>query len=291
MTLRIEKLSEHVGAELKGLNIRHAMSRSDVESLGEALIEHGMLLFRRQTLTPQQLVDFGLNFGELKPHVQTKFHVPGYPMLVYNINVGRDGTFDDGAARRGVETRVNWHSDQSYDALPSRATIVTAVELPFRGGSTCFKNTYLAYESMPRSLRSRIEGKSGVFGYVAGPKHPAFTAQAHLTKQAANAAMVTHPIARTVPMTNRKAIYVNGICCSGVADMPQDEGDALLDDVYDWLDRPEYIYEHEWQLGDTIIWDNRGGIFHTGKLDYPLWQRRIMYRTTVVAKAREYLNH
>ena len=293
MGLTIEKLSDHVGAEFKGIDVRRSLSVLDKERLNETLLERGMLLVRGQTLNPQQLIDFAGHFGTLKPHVQKKFHVPGYPMLVYNINVDRDGNFDDGAARRGVheQTRVNWHSDQSYDSLPSRATAVTAVELPTAGGSTWFKNTYLAYESMPESIKSRIEGKHGVFGYVAGRKHPAISAHAHLTQAAAAADFVTHPIARTVPMTGRKAIYVNGICCSGVAGLPEAEGDALLDEVYDWLDRPEYMYEHVWRLGDTIVWDNRGGTFHSGKLDYPLWQRRVMYRTTVVAQSSEYLDH
>ena len=92
-------------------------------------------------------------------------------------------------------------------------------------------------------------------------------------------------------MTGRKAIYVNAICCSGVDGMTDEDGAALLDEVYEWLDRPEFIYEHRWRLGDTVIWDNRGGIMHTGKLDYPRWQRRIMYRTTVRADASEYLSH
>ena len=292
MAVNIEKLSEHVGAELTELNIRRSIGAEDMATINAALVEHGMLLVRDQVLNPQQLIDFSTHFGTLKPHVQKKFHVPGYPVLVYNINVDRDGHFDDGAARRGVneQTRVNWHSDQSYDVLPSRATVVTAVELPASGGSTWFKNTYKAYETMPDTLKVRIEGKRGVFGYVAGRKHPSFSAHAHLTQEAAEAAFVTHPIARTVPMTGRKAIYANGICCSGVADMSETEGDALLDEVYDWLDRPEFTYEHRWRLGDTIIWDNRGGTFHSGKLDYPRWQRRIMYRTTVVAEADEYLD-
>ncbi|MFT5390953.1 MAG: taurine dioxygenase [Gammaproteobacteria bacterium] len=288
MTIHFEKLSEHVGAEVQGIDIRRAISDVDRQALSSALLEHGMLLIRNQMLGPQQLVDFGHQWGELKPHVQKKFHVPGYPVLVYNINVDREGMFDDGAARRGVHetTKENWHSDQSYDAVPSRATIVTAVELPQEGGSTVFKNTYLAYETMPAELKSRIDGKRGVFGYVAGRKHPS---RGHLNATAAAADTVTHPIARTVPMTQRKCVYVNAICCSGVADMAPDDGAALLDDVYRWLDRPEYTYEHKWRLGDTIIWDNRGGTFHTGKLDYPLWQRRIMYRTTVAAQPEEYL--
>lgn len=286
----VEPLSEHVGAELRGIDIRHSLAPQVMETLNQALLDHGMLLIRDQVLSPAQLVAFGQYWGPLKPHVQTKFHVPGHPMLVYNINVDRDGHFDDGAARRGVHenSRENWHSDQSYDALPSKATIVTAVELPERGGSTLFKNTYKAYETMPEALKHRIDGKFGEFGYVAGRKHPS---RGHLTKDAAAAATVTHPVARTVPMTGKKAVYVNAICCSGVAGLDVDEGRELLDEVYRWVDRSEFIYEHQWRLGDTIIWDNRGGIFHTGKLDYPLWQRRIMYRTTVAASPEEYLDY
>lgn len=288
-TMTIAKLSEHVGAEVIGIDIRRPLSPRDTERLSRALGEHGMLLVRGQALTPQQLVEFGAHFGDLKPHVQKKFHVPGYPVLVYNTNVDRDGGFDDGAARRGVHesTKVNWHSDQSYDALPSRATIVTAVELPHEGGSTLFKNTYAAYESMPAELKRRVAGKRGTFGYVAGRRHPA---RGHLSPAADLAEVVTHPLVRTVPMTGRTCVYVNAICCSAVANMPPEEGAALLDEVYAWVDRPECLYAHPWRIGDTIIWDNRGGIFHTGKLDYPLWQRRIMYRTTVAASPQEFLD-
>ena len=70
--------------------------------------------------------------------------------------------------------------------------------------------------------------------------------------------------------------------------MEDGEAARLIDDILSWVDRPEYIYTHQWTLGGVIVWDNRGGTFHTGKLDYPLNERRRMYRTTVAATADEY---
>ncbi|MCH9670597.1 MAG: TauD/TfdA family dioxygenase [Gammaproteobacteria bacterium] len=281
--MRIEKLSPHVGAEVKDVDIGSKLSAPTVEGIHQALVDHGMLLFRGQVLEPQSLIDFSAHFGELKPHVQKKFHVPGFPLVVFNTNVDENGNFDEGAARRGVHetTKMNWHSDQSYDQVPSRATIVCPIELPSRGGDTLFKNTYQAYDSMPEDLKRRALGKRGVFGYVTGQGHAANVARSHLTSDAADNPEVTHPLVRTNAVTKRKCVYVNGICCSGVVGLEPAQANELIDDILEWVDRPEFIYRHQWILGDVIMWDNRGGVFHTGKLDYPLNERRRMYRTTV----------
>ena len=196
--MKLKKLTEHIGAEVTDVDIMQPLTRQDTVALRAALVEHGMLLFRGKVLEPQKLIDFSRHFGELTPHAQKKFHVPGYPLVVFNTNVDAQGNFDEGAARRGVHetTKMNWHSDQSYDQLPSRATIVCPIELPSCGGDTLFKNTYKAYETMPGALRACADGQRGIFGYVAGQGHLANMARSHLTQEAAATPAVTHPLIR-----------------------------------------------------------------------------------------------
>ena len=90
-----------------------------------------------------------------------------------------------------------------------------------------------------------------------------------------------HPVVNAHAATGRAAIYANPLLTVGVVGMEQEESDRLLDELYDMLDRPEFHWEHEWSVGDTLMWDNRGGVMHCGRLDYPRNELRRFLRTTV----------
>lgn len=272
MTIAVNKLGDAAGAEIVGLDMLRPWDDQTREAVYQAFLDHLVLVFRDQLLTPKQFMAFAGNFGALQPHVAKTYRHPEADDIVMMTNVDKHGQFDDVGARRGV----GWHSDLSYDQVPANATLLHTVEIPDRGGDTWFANMYLAYETMPEPLKRRISGLKALFRY--GGRQGLSTE--HLTPQDKAKPDVIHPVVRRHPETGRLAVYLNPYHAVRIVGMPRADSDALLDEIFAWCDRPEFHWHHRWRLGDTIIWENRSAN-HSARLDYPLDQRRIFMRATV----------
>ena len=283
MTVTVTPLNDALGAEIGGVDITRPIDPADFAVVRQAFIDHGVVLFRDQPLDALQLAALARHFGDLQPHVQKKYHHPDEPNVVYMTNVDEKGNFDPVAAARGAveKTITGWHSDLCYDEIPCWATFLHALEIPSVGGPTCFANTNKAFEALPQRIKDKLVGKMGTFIY--GGKPGSFVAKAASTLPAGVDAPdpVEHPIVARHPLNGRPAIYANPGLCQGIVGMDAAESEALLQEVYEVIDRPEFRYEHAWRLGDTVIWDNLGGIMHVGRADYPKNEKRILIRTTV----------
>jgi taurine dioxygenase len=272
MTVEIRKLGEAAGAEVAGLDMQSPWDEETRRLVNQAFLDHLVLVFHGQTMTPPAFMAFARNFGDLQPHVAKKYRHPEAEDIVMMTNVDKDGKFDEVGASRGV----GWHSDLSYDHVPARATVLHALELPDRGGDTRFANMYMAYETMPDDLKRRITGRKAEFRY-GGRKG---LSRGHLSDEDKAKPPVVHPVVRLHPETGRPAVYANPYHALRIVGMPADESDALLDELFAWCDRPEFQWAHRWHVGDTIIWENRSAV-HSASLDYPRDQRRIFMRATV----------
>lgn len=272
MTLEIKQLGEAAGAEVQGLDMLTPWDDATRETVNQAFLDHIVLVFRGQPMTPTQFMAFAGEFGELQPHVAKKYRHPEAEDIVMMTNVDKDGKFDEVGASRGV----GWHSDLSYDQVPARATFMHAVELPDRGGDTRFANMYMAYETMPEDMKRRITGLKAEFRY--GGRDG--LSRAHLSAEDKAKPPVVHPVVRLHPETGRPSVYVNPYHALAIVGMPKDESDALLDAIFAWCERPEFQWRHRWQPGDTIVWENRSAV-HTATMDYPRDQQRIFMRATV----------
>jgi len=284
VTVEFRTLSDAGGAEVVGVDVTRPLDAAELAAVEEAFIDRGMLLFREQPMTPFQFVAFARQFGELQPHVQRAYQHPEVPEIVMMTNRKADGSFDEVGARRGAieNLRDGWHSDLSYDPEPAKATLLHSVEVPSSGGNTCFANVALAFERMPEDLKRRAVGRTAEFPY-GGHGRNASTAKAAsaLDAEAMTQARAIHPVINMHPQTRKPAIYVNPLITSRILGVSEAESEELLEALFDWIDRPEFSWEHEWSVGDTLMWDNRGGIMHCGRLDYPLDEARRFIRTTV----------
>ncbi|MBT5192686.1 MAG: TauD/TfdA family dioxygenase [Rhodospirillaceae bacterium] len=273
MGVEVRKLSDRLGAEVVGLDPSQPLEESEFDDVANAFREHLVLVFRDQPLEAEQFSDFARNFGELQPHVTKRYRHPEHPEIVYMTNVNADGSYDKAGAERGA---LAWHSDLAYDAVPAKCTLLHPLALPDRGGNTKFANMYLAYETMPPALRNRIDGLEAEFRY--GGRH-GWSVEV-LDEADKSVPNVVHPVVRTHPETGRKSVYVNPYHTVAVVGMARTDSDELLDEIFEWGSRPEFQWEHAWQLGDTLVWENRCA-WHRGPRDYPTDQRRIFLRTTV----------
>ncbi len=284
MSVTVTPAGESLGATITGVDPQHSLDAETTAAIEQAFLDHRVLLFRGEPLTARRLAAFSANFGGLQPHVQRKFQHPEDPNVVEMRNFGADGKFDLAAASRGSMERLRdgWHSDLSYDAVPAKATLLHALEIPSQGGNTCFTDTHAAYAALPEPMKQRIAGLKAEFSYGANSRNKITNlAASSLDKEGHENTTVVHPVVCVHPVTRRPAIYVNPLITVRIVDLTDAESDAILDDLFDWIDRPEYRWEHEWQIGDTLMWENRGGLMHCGRIDYPRDERRRFIRTTV----------
>ena len=274
MTFDIAKLAPAIGAEIRGIDLNRDQSPETVAAINRIWLEHVILLFRGQNLTPERQVHVTRWFGELgylaRPkEFRTSGHddLPDGVMLISNIRENGEpiGALPDG--------EMMFHHDMMHAEVPHKATMLYAVEIPSTGGNTLFANGYAAYDTLPDEIRRPLEGRRAFHHYNYGSVKkgdgkgtPAF-------------AQSDHPVFRTHDQTGKKAIYVNRLMTEGILDMDQEEANGLLAVVFDHSERREFVYEHEWRVGDLLLWDNRCSMH--ARTDFPENERRLLWRTTV----------
>lgn len=273
----IRRLSAPVGAEVIGLDLSMPLSEPDFERVRHAHLDHHVLVFRDQRITPDEQVAFSRRFGPLQRHVLHQFALPGHPEVLIVSNV------IEGGKPIGLgDAGVFWHSDLSYKERPSLGSLLHAQELPAEGGDTLFADQHLAWESLEPALQRRLEGLTAEHSYLAkyeqlrarNPWRPALT-----RAQIDQVAPVVHPVVRTHPQTRRKALFVSEHFTTRIVGLPRDESGALLAELFSHSVRPEFVYRHRWQPRDLVFWDNRS-LMHLAA-GTPAHLRRKLYRTTI----------
>ena len=270
MEYTIAPLSTHTGAEVRGVDLSRTIEEATRALLNRAFIEHSVLAFRDQHLTPHQLLAAVGLFGEIFPQHNSRFALPDCPLVHY---ISNQDFYPDG--RRYIPGE-GFHTDHSNAACPPKATILHAVSLPDRGGDTQYVNMHLAYEGLLEETKQRIAGLKAVHVYQS--RHSARKLM-ELSEEGRGRVPdgVVHPIVRTHPESRRKAIYINPIRTEGVVGMPEAEALALLADLLEHATQPKYQYRHQWRPGDLVMWDNRS-LLHKANGDYDMNQLRYLYR-------------
>lgn len=273
----VRPLAAALGAEVLGLDLSLPLNDADVARIYGAYLDHGLLIFRDQRITPEQHIDFSRRFGPLQIHVLKQYLLADHPEVFIISNIVENGE-PIGLADAGKF----WHSDLSYVELPSLGAMLLAQELPEEGGDTLFASQQLAYETLPTELRQVIDGKRAAHSYTTryadevfkGVRRPTLT-----EAQLAEVKPVVHPVVRTHPETGRKGLFVNENFTTHILDLPEDESKQVLAELYAHSIKPEFIYRHQWQPNDLLFWDNRALIhLATG---CPSHLRRRMHRTTI----------
>jgi taurine dioxygenase len=266
----ITPLSSHTGAEVRGVDLTQPVDAATRERLNGAFVEHSVLVFRDQHLSPQQLLDAVQVFGEVFPQHNTRFALPDCPQIHY---ISNQDSYPDG--RRYIPGE-GYHTDHSNAAEPPKATVLHAVKLPDRGGDTQFVNMSRAYDDLPEAMRARIDGLRAMHVYQSRFSERKLMALSEANRQRVPEA-VLHPLVRTHPESGRKAIYLNPIRTEGIDGMEEREALALLEELLTHATQPQYEYRHQWRSGDMVMWDNRC-LLHKANGDYDMEQVRYLYR-------------
>ena len=282
----IRSTGKTLGARVEGLDLSQPLSRATFGPLLTALGEYGVLCFPGQDLTPAQQRDFSARFGTLEINVAAgKFTAPGLPEVMILSNKIVDGQpVGLGDAGQG------WHTDMSYSAEIAFANVLHAREVPRRDGRvlgcTEFANMHAAYADLPDDIKERIEGRMAIHDFAKfwdmmrarpGSKRGPLTEE-----QRAKKPPVHQPIVRVHPITGRKVLYCNPGYATYIEGLEREESDALLVFLFQHQLQDKYLYRHEWNEGDVLMWENIGTI-HNAVADYGPDEPRYITRCQVMA--------
>ncbi|KVO02745.1 taurine dioxygenase [Burkholderia ubonensis] len=270
-----------LGAEVIGLDLSKPLDAVDFARIHRAHLDHHVLVFRDQRITPEQHIAFSRRFGPLQIHVLHQFGLAGHPEVLVVSNIVENGK-PIGLGDAGHY----WHSDLSYKEKPSLGSLLHAQELPSEGGDTLFANMHLAWDTLPAHLRRAAEGLRAEHTYLPryaelqarNPWRPNLSAE-----QVAQVKPVVHPVVRTHPETGRKALFVSEHFTTRIVGLPEGESRALLDELFAHSVRAEHQYRHVWRDHDLVFWDNRS-LMHLAA-GTPDHLRRKLYRTTIEGDA------
>ncbi len=275
MALTVKSVNNSFVKEVQGLSLWSDLHYEEVDELEDLWSTHGVVVFRRQALSEDELLAFGRRFGELEAVVRQDWTAAGRPEVVRISNMRNEA----GERIGGLgSNELAWRSDQSYMADPATGAMLYMVEMPHTGGNTYWANLQLAYDALPQEMKACLEDVCAIFSYAkrqAGYQEEKPLAQS-IRQQTPD---VVHPIVNVHPLTGAKSLYLDPSTTSGIVGMSDSEGQQLLDDLTAHATQPEFVYRHDWQIGDLIMWDN-GLVLHR-RDPFDTAQNRLLKRTTV----------
>jgi taurine dioxygenase len=272
MSLSIRKVAGALGAEISGADLSADLPDGVIAQIRTALVEHQVIFFRDQSLSPEDQVAFGRRFGPLNIHPYVR-GMDGYPEVMEIIKEPADRTNFGGG----------WHSDTSFLERPAIGSILYALELPEWGGDTLFSSQVAAYDALSPGLKATLEGLSAV--HSAGQE---YSAQGHSAQKRGSMSVAEaegavgefiHPVVLVHPESGRKALYVNPAFTLRIEGWTKRESRPLLDFLFEHCRYEGYTCRFNWRPGSLAFWDNRQ-VWHFALNDYP-GQRRYMRRVTV----------
>ena len=282
--MRITPINDAIGARVDGVDLAAGLDDEVFAAIRQAWLDHCVLLFRGQTLTPEQLTAFAARFGPLEPPPASERDLRADAgseeatdmWIISNVieNGKAIGALGDGEAE--------WHSDMTYLDIPPTASVLYGHEVPPYGANTWFANMYRAWEHMPAGLRAEVGDRRALH-------NSSYTSAGDLRKGMAvvgdvrQAPGAVHPMVIGHPENSREALFLGRRTNAYIKDMEVDDSEALLDRVWEHCARAEFTYAHEWRAGDVLIWDNRSTLHRRDAFDPS--HRRILWRCQISGTA------
>lgn len=270
--LTVRRVSGALGAEISGVDLSRDLPDATIAAIRQALLDHLVIFFRDQSLTPEQQLAFGRRFGPLNIHPYVK-GMDGHPEIIEIIKEPEDKTNFGGG----------WHSDMSFLETPAIGSILYGVQLPEFGGDTLFASQVAAYEALSPGLQKTLEGLNAVHSAGREYSSKGHSAQKRSSMQVTEAeGMVgeyVHPVVKVHPESGRKALYVNPAFTMRFDGWSRRDSKPLLNYLFEHSRQEPFTTRLNWRPGTVAFWDNRS-VWHYALNDYP-GQRRHMRRVTV----------
>ena len=275
MTIDLEPLSPVLGASIRGIDLSKPVDQATQKMLYQAFVDHSVLCFPDQELAAADQLRFANFFGrgdggDRKKARDENNRRTGQRGMMYVSNVRENGKLI------GVlpDGEMMFHSDGAHRESPYRATTLYGIKIPSHGGNTLFANLYAAYDALTDEMKNRIENLVTriVYDYEAVDRADTIAADPVLPR-------AHHRLVKVHPDSGRKTLYLSRLMTQDIVDLPANEGEELLLELFDHCEKPEFVYAHEWKVDDLLIWDNR--CTNHARTDFPADEQRMLRRYTV----------
>jgi taurine dioxygenase len=261
------------GVMIIGLNVAEATDE-ELENIARIYRQKSLMVVRGQAaLAPEQLVRFGKAFGDLEDHTRKQFTVPGYPTIYILsnkvVNGERIGVNRDG---------MGWHTDGSYLPVPLDTTVLYCIEKPPAGADTLIADTRLAFEDLPEAKREKLLQLKAIHSFIHLISRLEPEAQSVITEeQRLGTPDVIHPLVTQRPENGSLSIYVSNGSTREIIGMSEEESRILVDELLAHSTQDRFVYRHNWEVGDILIWNNRYTLHRATPYDDKKYER-LVYR-------------
>jgi len=274
--MKITRIKEHIGAEVTGIDLREPIDESTRQRLNDAVAEHAVMVIRDQRLSAAQYQAAAELFGELMEDQNRRYLVDGLPL----VSVLSNRHLDSQGKPAKVATNATWHTDHTNQERPPKFTMLYPVALPDKGGGTSVCNMRAAYDALPEDWKQRITGMKTANSLLSPARYKIANPDILREQQAAKVPPTIQPLVRTHPERGTKAIWFHKGKTENVLGMDPEETQAFLEQLLEVAIRPEFVYVHEYRMGDMLIIDDRSTM-HKAGFDYDHSQHRMLYRILV----------
>lgn len=282
--LTFEPITNVLGATVQGANLAQPLSAGDFAAVLDALGRYGVLCFKQQSISPQNLRDFSARFGGLQRGV-SGIHEPGFPEISVLSNV-----IENGKPIGLPDAGQDWHTDMSYNDTIGFVNVLHAIKVPHRDGralgDTLFANMHAAYEGLTPELKTPLADYTVTHDFnkfwEGMVSRPGSTRKPLTPEQRAKRPPSVHPMFLTHPITGRKVLYCNPGYAIRINELNEAESYRLLNLLFEHQLQPKYQYRHQWMVGDVLMWDHIGTL-HNALPDYAPHEHRLMKRCQVMA--------
>ncbi|MBO0838706.1 MAG: TauD/TfdA family dioxygenase [Actinobacteria bacterium] len=264
LPIRTRRLTPRLGAEISGVDLSQPLSEEQFQAVHDALMEHQVIFFRDQRLTPEQHKAFGRRFGELHVHPASSDHPARHPEVMV-IHADESSRWVAGE---------HWHSDVSCEEEPPMGSILHLQEVPPVGGDTLFASMYAAYEALSEPVQRLLEPLTAVHD---GAHY--YVGRYGASGPSRDYPRAEHPIVCRHPVTGRRLLFVNRTFTTHIPALTAAESDAILEMLYRHIETPEFQCRFRWEAGSVAFWDNRC-VQHQAIWDY-YPNRRHGHRVTI----------
>lgn len=282
MPISIRQVGPCFAGEVDGIDMTQPLSADDAAAIHAGMDEYAVLTIREQPMTPEQQMAFTLSLGPIEPPSKASlraaddYRLPSTFADVSNLDKhDKPMARDDRRRLFAIGNRL-WHSDSSFKKIPAKYSLLHAVSIPSKGGNTEFADMRAAYDALDDETREEVEGLVCEHSQIFSRQQCGFFDLTDEERERFAPAQQT--LVRTHPVTGRKSLYLASHA-GGIIGWPVPEARLFLRDLIEHATQRQFVYAHEWRVGDLVIWDNRQ-VMHRARA-FPVDEPRDMRRTTL----------
>lgn len=281
--ITVRELHPLIGAAVTGIDARRPMDQATFDAVHQAWMDHLVLVFPGQDISDEEHVAFTRHFGEPEIFHQSIIKSRRVREIFRVSNVDDDGNLmpPSHPTVQQVSLAQLWHTDSSYRTEPCMGSLLHGIEISRTGGVTQFINMYAVYDELPDRLRRQVESRRALHDF--GNLHRLRDLKPMTDAERAAVPPIWHPMVRRHPVTGRKSLFISPIYNNQVEGMDDAAARNLIEELTAFAEQPRYLYAHQWEPHDIVMWDNRCTM-HAVTPHNPA-ERRVMHRTTIVDSA------